>query len=247
MPIASDFTSVLNLDWDINFIQCMPNGLLKYTELCQLMQLTAARHSELGGISFTDMQVHHQAWVLSRMRVEINQLPRWKDQVTIKTWINSLENSRSIRAMEIWVNDEKYVGAETFWAVFNTQTRRPEALVLPHEHYEKFPNWRATNKTFDKVMPVAEAPVLYQHKVALSDLDIVNHVNHVKYLEWCLDVLPKEILLEQKVKALDMNFIKELSWGDEIVVRKSLENHPLKMSIHREDSAVFTLALEQDF
>jgi acyl-ACP thioesterase len=246
MPIAPDFSSVLKVDWDINFIQCMPNGLLKYTELCQLMQLTAARHSELGGISFTDMQVHDQAWVLSRMRVEINQLPRWRDQVTIKTWINSLENSRSVRALELWVNNEKYVGAETFWAVFNTRSRRPEGLILPHEHFEKFPDWCATQNTFDKVLPVSDTPVLYKHRVALSDLDIVNHVNHVKYLEWCLDVLPKEVLLKQKIKAFDMNFIKELSWGDEIVVRGNLDHHPVKMSIHRGDSAVFSLALEQD-
>ncbi len=246
MPIAPDFNSVLSLDWDINFIQCMPNGLLKYTELCQLMQLTAARHSELGGISFTDMQVHDQAWVLSRMRVEINKLPRWRDQVTIKTWINSLENSRSVRALELWVNDQKYVGAETFWAVFNTRSRRPEGLILPHEHFEKFPDWRATHNTFDKVLPVYDSPVLYKHRVALSDLDIVNHVNHVKYLEWCLDVLPKEVLLEQKIKAFDMNFIKELSWSDEIVVRGSIANHLMKMSIHRDDSAVFSLALEQN-
>ena len=54
-------------------------------------------------------------------------------------------------------------------------------------------------------------------------------------------------LLEQKINAFDMNFIKELSWDDEIMVRGSLENHPLKMSIHREDSAVFSLSLEQYF
>jgi hypothetical protein len=40
------------------------------------LQLTAALYAELGGISFSDMQLFHQAWVLSRMRVEINRLPK---------------------------------------------------------------------------------------------------------------------------------------------------------------------------
>lgn len=244
MPIAPEFTSVLNLDWDIHFIQCMPNGRLKYTELCQLMQLTAARHAELGGISFTDMQAHHQAWVLSRMRLEINSLPRWKDQVTIKTWIQSLEHSRSVRALEIWANGQKYAGAETFWAVFNTQTRRPENLCLPHEHFEKFPNRQATEKTFGKVAAVAQGPVLDQRKVVLSDLDLVHHVNHVQYLEWCLDVMPRETLLEQKIKALDMNFLKELSWGETISIRANQQDNPTQMSIHRGETAVFTLGIE---
>jgi hypothetical protein len=32
-------------------------------------------HSDMGGISFSDMQEFNQAWVLSKMRVEITELP----------------------------------------------------------------------------------------------------------------------------------------------------------------------------
>lgn len=115
MPIAPNFTSKLTQDWEINFLQCYPNGYLKYTDLCNILQLTAALHAELGGISFSDMQAHHQAWVLSRMRVEVNRLPKWRDVVTVKTWIQSLENSRSIRCLELYLGDEKLAGCETFW------------------------------------------------------------------------------------------------------------------------------------
>ena len=103
MPISKDFTSILIKDWEINFLQCYPNGVLKYTELCNLLQLTAATHSEVGGISFSDMQAFHQAWVLSKMRLEIHRLPKWKEIVTVKTWIQSLENSRSTRSLEMYV------------------------------------------------------------------------------------------------------------------------------------------------
>ena len=128
MPISTQFTSILSKDWEINFTQCTPNGFLKYTDLCNLIQLTAAAHSELGGISFSDMQEFNQAWVLSRMRVEIKELPKWKDVITINTWINSLENSRSVRAIEVVLNGNKIIGSETFWVVFNTKTRRPETV-----------------------------------------------------------------------------------------------------------------------
>jgi hypothetical protein len=37
--------------------------LFKITDLCNILQLTAAAHSEVGGISFTDMQEFDQAWV----------------------------------------------------------------------------------------------------------------------------------------------------------------------------------------
>ena len=211
MPIAPNFTSILSKDWVINFTQCAPSGYLKYTDLCNILQLTAAAHSEIGGISFSDMQEFNQAWVLSKMRVEIDALPKWGDIVTVKTWINSLENSCSVRALEMYVNGKKIVGSETFWAVFNTQKRRPEALALPFEHFELYSDTRATNHGFSKINLNHEKEIVFEKTVFLSDLDIVNHVNNVKYLEWCLDHVDEKLILNQQIESFEMNFLKELS------------------------------------
>ena len=145
MPISPKFSSIFTKDWEINFTQCTPNGYLKYTDLCNILQLTAGDHAEVGGISFTDMQEFNQAWVMSRMKLEIDILPKWRDIVTVKTWIVSLENSRSVRALELYVGAKKLIGCETFWAVFNTKIRRPEGLALPYEHFEKFPETSGYN------------------------------------------------------------------------------------------------------
>ena len=243
MPIASNFTSVFSKDWEINFTQCMPNGYLKYTDLCNLLQLTAASHSEIGGISFSDMQEFNQAWVLSRMRVEITELPKWKDIVTIKTWINTLENSRSVRALEMYVNGKKIVGSETFWAVFNTKTRRPEALALPFEHFVLYPENKATEKTFSKININHDTEIVFEKTVSLSDLDIVNHVNNVKYLEWCLDFVEEKLILNQKIKSFEMNFLKELSLKDKVVIHENLTNEAMIFSITKEDKTCFALQL----
>jgi acyl-ACP thioesterase len=231
MPISKDFNSILTKDWEINFLQCYPNGYLKYTDLCNILQLTAGVHAELGGISFSDMQEHHQAWVLSRMRVEIKRLPKWRDVITVKTWIDSLENSRSIRCLELYEGDDKIVGCETFWAVFNTQTRRPENLSLPHEHFEKYPNDKATEIQFSKIDTSIDKTFVTEKTIMLSDLDIVNHANSVKYLEWCLDCVEPKLLLNQEVESFEMNYLKEVSLGDTITIEKS----------HLEKSMVFTV------
>lgn len=244
MPISKDFTSILTKDWEINFLQCYPNAYLKYTELCNLLQLTAARHSEVGGISFSDMQEFHQAWVLSRMRVEITRMPKWKEKVTVKTWIQSLENSRSIRCLELYVGDEKVVGCETFWAVLNTQTRRPEALALPHEHFEKYPNNRATSKSFTKIEIGEERVTVAERKVLLSDLDIVNHANNVKYLEWCLDDVDSKLIMSGKLKAFEMNFLKEVGLNDIISIEKNTSEQELIYTVNKDLKTCFVLSLE---
>ena len=243
MPIAPNFTSIFSKDWEINFTQCTPNGYLKYTDLCNLLQLTAGDHAEIGGISFTDMQEFHQAWVLSRMRLEIESLPRWKDIVTVKTWIISLENSRSVRALEMHVNGKKIIGCETFWAVFNTKLRRPEALALPHEHFEKFAEKFSTEERVKKIDFQKEMKVVNNRKVVLSDLDIVNHVNNVKYLEWCLDLVDVKLILKQKLKSIDMNFMKELMLDDLVSINENYFENQSVYSILKDNKACFGLEL----
>ena len=243
MPIAPNFTSILSKEWEINFTQCAPNGNLKYTDLCNILQLTAAAHSEIGGISFSDMQEFNQAWVLSRMRVEIDALPKWGDVVTVKTWINSLENSRSVRALEMYVNGKKIVGSETFWAVFNTKIRRPEGLALPFEHFELYPDARATKHGFSKINLNHEKEIVFEKTVFLSDLDIVNHVNNVKYLEWCLDLVDDKLILKQKIESFEMNFLKELSLKDKVIIHENLNEKETTFSITKEDKTSFALQL----
>jgi len=243
MPISPDFTSILSKDWEINFTQCAPNGYLKYTELCNLLQLTAAAHSEIGGISFSDMQEFNQAWVLSRMRVEITELPKWRDTVTVKTWINSLENSRSVRALEMYANGKKIVGSETFWAVFNTEKRRPETLALPYEHFELYPEKKATVETFSKINITHEKEMIFERTVCLSDLDIVNHVNNVKYFEWCLDLVDEKLILNQQIESFEMNFLKELSLKDSVSIHENINEGNTIFSITKEDKTSFALQL----
>jgi len=243
MPISADFTSVFSKDWEIDFTQCAPNGYLKYTDLCNLFQLTAAAHSEIGGISFTDMQEFNQAWVLGRMRVEVAELPKWKDTVTMKTWIVSLEKSRSIRAIEMYLDGKKIAGTESFWVVFNTEIRRPDALALPHEHFEKFPDKNPTLESVKKIDLTESMETVVHRRVLLSDLDIVNHVNNVKYLEWCLDLADAQLILDQKLKSFDMNFMKELVFGDHVNIQEFKTKESSIYSISVEDKACFALEL----
>lgn len=239
MPISNDFTSIYTQNFEIGFQHCYPTGFLKHTEICNLFQIVAGIHADLGGISYLDMQEHHQAWVLSRMRVEITKLPKWKDVITIKTWIKTLENSRSIRCLEMYLNEEKIVGCETFWVVINTKTRRPDNLALPHTHFEKF-DTDSILKPIQKINIPEAFTFKDERNILLSDIDIVNHANNVKYLEWCLDVTKIETVLKNKIKALNLNYIQELNYNDSIEIHHT-ENSFL---ITKEGKSCFALEIE---
>lgn len=243
MPINPNFTSIYQQKFDISFLNCYPNGYLKYTDLCNFIQITAGNHADLGGISYSDLQLHNQAWVLSRMRIEILKLPKWRDVIVVKTWIKSLENSRSVRCLEIFLNDEKIAGCETFWVVINTKTRRPDTLALNHDHFERFDK-NATQKPTDKINTADVEEKLGNRVVVFSDLDIVNHANNVKYLEWCLDYVNPKLLLTSQVKSFDMNFMRELNLKDTALIRTFNSEKERIFSLSKEDKIAYALKIE---
>lgn len=243
MPISPNFTSIYEQEFELSFLNCYPNGLLKYTDLCNFIQVVAGNHADLGGISYSDMQTQSQAWVVSRMRVEISKLPKWRDKIVVKTWIKTLENSRSTRCIEFYLNDQKIIGCETYWVVINTKTRRPDNLALPHNHFEKF-DTNATNFPTDKINTNQEFKNVGTKKVFFSDLDVVNHANNVKYLEWCLDYENPKNLLLSKVKAFDMNFMRELNLNDEAILAKSSNENESVFTISLDDKTAYALRVE---
>ena len=243
MPIASNFSSIYEHEWTINFTQCAPNGHLNYVNLCNLLQLTAAAHSIVGGLSFNDMQAFDQAWVLSRIRVEIDDLPKWQEKVVTRTWIESLQGANSVRNIEMYRNGKKIVGATTFWAVLNTKQRKAQPLALPHDHFEKFPEMHATEKPTSRINFLRETEIAAVRKVALSDLDIVNHANNVKYLEWCLDTMDSKPILKQQLQSFEMNFLRELNLGDEVQVNVLPSDRPEFFTITKDGKVCFALEM----
>ena len=218
MTISPDFSSIYTKIWEIYISQCSTNSKLRYTELGNLFQLTAAKHSDLGGMSFFDMQKNNQAWVSSRMRFEIFDLPRWHEEVAITTWIESLDGVRSVRNLEMIQNGKKIAGASTLWVVLNTEKRRPDSIAISHDHLQKFPDKKATSKNYQAVPLDFPTEIIAEHRVKYSDLDVVNHVNNVKYLEWCLDYVDRAILEQNGITALEMNFIRELNDQDNVFI-----------------------------
>ena len=83
--------------------------------------------------------------------------------------------------------------------------------------------------------------MLKNYKVQLSDIDIVNHANSVKYLEWCLNAVDPKYILRQKIKGFQMNFLRELSLNDEVIIAQ--KEHTIVVS--KSDKICFALELNE--
>lgn len=228
MPIYKNFQPVHKQESNINLLQCYPGGTLKYTDLCNLLQLVAGHHAALGGLSFTDLQPLHQAWVLQKMNLDIYELPKWKDCISLETYVIKMEQGKSVRVIEMFMDKKQLVRAVTQWLVMDTQKRKATALGLPFEHFlnhnkslEIDPqNYRFdTDTNHDKIQT---------RVVELSDLDILAHVNNVKYLEWCLNFYSCDYLLKHPITKMEIHFIRELREHNQIkILQKEVGNQCL--------------------
>lgn len=244
MNLPNKFSSTYTGTREITIDQCDHSSKLRITELCNMLQSVAAKHSDLGGMSYYDMQKFNQAWVLSTMRVEIQDLPQWHEEIAVTTWIESLKGIKSIRNFEMVLSGKKIVGATSLWVVLNTEKRRPESIAIPHDHLTQYPEIKSTEQPFSKINLTHETIDVRNHKVVYSDLDLVNHVNNVKYIEWCLDSLPIKFLENTIIKAFDVNYLKEVIMEEEVVISSNMGKNEAHIYVHRNEDLCFMMKLE---
>jgi hypothetical protein len=65
----------------------------------------------------------------------------------------------------------------------------------------------------------------------------------VKYLEWSLDLVDENLILNQKIESFEMNFLKELSLKNKVVIHENLTSDAMIFSITKEDKNCFALQI----
>lgn len=209
-------------EWTLNFTQCYANGQLKYSELNNILQITASEHAVILGFGARTMLKHKQSWVLSRMLIQIKRLPRFEQTLTIRTWIQDFSGSRSTRNFEVILGEHIVATASSLWAVFNVEARKAEALAVSTEHAVIIPDKHSTSRPVQRIEGLCDFQKLKDYQVVLSDLDIAGHANNVKYMEWCFDALDPKYVLSQQITEIEMNFLRELTYGNQVSIHKGV-------------------------
>ena len=185
--------------------------------ICNLLQEVAGEHAQLHHLGYEDMQHKGQFWVLNRLRVKVTNYPDWKSTVELRTWVNSMKGPFSYRNFSMY-NEQGQVllAACSLWVLMDAESRRPVRILkysLP-----VLENAASLCGQPEKLKPLNDSILIATHKVKPSDLDMVGHVNNVKYLEWMLDALDGEF---DKVKMIDVNYLQESFINDEVDLFRS--------------------------
>ena len=170
-----------------------------------LLEVAGTVADELG----FGIQVLHPrglTWILTRLSVEMYEMPTHCEKVRFETWIENNVHMLSTRNFRIYSGDKLIGQCKSVWAVLDLEKREivncfddpifegcvdGEVIEMPRVRMTTIPE------------PTGSAP----HKIVYSDIDYNGHCNSCRYLQAMTDAyLPNYY---GKTVRLDINYSKE--------------------------------------
>lgn len=177
----------------------------------------AGFHSSDRGFGIAKLNEDNYTWVLSRLAIELEDLPNQYEPFTIETWVENVYRLFTDRNYAIYNKDNRPIGyARSVWAMINLSTRKPANLIELHggdiSDYivdKECPIEKPSRIKVSSEEPVAKLIAKY------TDIDINGHVNSVRYIEHILDLFPIE-KYKKGIKRFEMAYVAESYYNDEL-------------------------------
>ncbi len=187
-------------------------------------------HSADRDFGMTYLNQIHKTWVLSRLAVEMEEMPVQYTKFFVETWVESAMKFFTNRNFRIVGSDETIYGyGRSVWAMIDTGTRQPQDILAVHDG--------AINQWIEKARP---CPIEKGGRVKMgdgaelvriidtyyTDVDVNGHVNSVKYIEHVLDLWDVAWYREHRIKRFEIAYVAEAHQGDRLGLYREMVSGP---------------------
>jgi len=223
-------------------------GCMSWNVLGKRILRAAAQHAEDRGFEKVIIEGRTYLWVLSRMVIEMDRMPRTGEQGTITTWLRSAYRFFTDRCFEISDAEGNVYGRVlTIWALIDSDTR--EAVDLAGTLGNRLDAYidaerplaveRGARIRNNDMQPVAEREVFY------SDLDKNGHLNSIRYIDYALDSFPKWVFQQSRPRRIEIAYSHESYCGDTVkVMRKEAAPGQYHFAVCNGDKVACQCAVE---
>lgn len=177
-------------------------------------------HSGERGFGMTYLNLQHKTWVLSRLAVEMDEMPQSYDRFYVETWVEGAMRYFTSRDFAITNAEGKTYGyGRSIWALIDTDTRQPTdilsvkagAITQYVETEKPCPMDKGSRVKMGQEAELVRTLDTYYH-----DVDVNGHVNSVKYIEHVLDLFPLDYYRAHKLRRFDIAYVAETYQGDQL-------------------------------
>lgn len=205
----------------------------------------AGKHSQRRGWGIGALNETQHTWVLSRLCIEMYEMPKQYETITIKTWVEGVMKLFTSRNFSILRPDGTPYGyARSIWAMIDMQDRKPCDLLQLYDG--DILNYVVPDE--ENVCPIEghgrfrfKDPTLVRTiDTYYSDVDINGHINSIKYIEHILDLIPQERFEEQQLRRLEIAYKSEAYMGDRLsfYVQDGQDANEMEIEVRKNESEV---------
>ena len=150
-------------------------------------------------------------WILTRMSIEMNELPTHCEKVRFETWIESNVHMLSTRNFRIYSGERLIGQVKSVWAVLDLE-KREIVNVFNDPMFEGCVDGEVIEMARVRMTTIPEPTGVVPHKVVYSDIDYNGHCNSCRYLQAMTDAYLPDYY-GKKVR-LDISYSKEAMLGE---------------------------------
>ena len=207
---------------------CDFSGHMFLGHLGNQMLNAADFHSTDRGFGMKYLMSIKRSWVLSRLAIEMEEMPSQYERYSIETWVESAMKFFTSRNFCVSDGNGRVYGyGRSIWAMIDTETRQPtDIYAIDNGAIDK---WIVADKPCpieksSRVKMTENAGFVRCIDINYNDIDINGHVNSVKYIEHVLDLWDIAWYREHRLKRFEIAYVAEAHQGD-------------KMGFYREQTA----------
>lgn len=177
-------------------------------------------HSSARGFGMKYLMTIHRSWVLSRLAIEMEEMPSMYTKFNVETWVESAMRYFTSRNFRVVDNDGKVYGyGRSIWAMIDTESRQPTDIFSIDNG--AINNWIVD----DKACPIDKggrvkidigAELVRSIDTFYNDVDINGHINSVKYIEHVLDLWDLDWYREHQIKRFEIAYVAETHAGEKM-------------------------------
>lgn len=182
-------------------------------------------HAKARGFGMSNVNSENYTWVLSRLCIEMDEMPSVWETVNVNTWIENIYRLFTNRDFSIKSPEGKVYGyARSIWALIDYNTRQP--VNLEELHGDNFAIYLDSNEPCPiepqgRVRPIEDSYWVRDLKAEYTDIDQNGHVNSIKYIEHILNLFPlSRFQGKHKLKRVELAYMAESYFGDMLSIYK---------------------------
>jgi len=186
--------------------------------LTDMILNAAGKDADQHGFGLMDLHDKNCSWVVSRIAIELKKIPTVGDNLAIETWVKDVSNVFTTRNFRLSNGSDKVMGyAALSWAILDLDTRRSIPLNSLPELSKFVVDEQIPMQSPGRVQDI-EGELANSFEVKYSDVDLNVHTNVLKYLQCICDVFSLDFYSKRILQSIDINFLKELNYGDKGLV-----------------------------